>query len=487
MDYVGTFSGSSPIVRSFQVGEDMADVGAPVTVGGSGNEGIALATTTSATNFMGITSSTATLVTAQQANSADTERTVDVIINHDIILKARLSGGATSGTVLTIFTVTTASTTGLDVVTGDDFTNFDEGTIFCLSGLNKGRFRKIVIGDATDATVGVAFPHDIAVGDRFIALPFSEGEDQFVQLTSDFLEVDASVAVNGTNANFRIYKIEIQDENNAFALLLPVDTFWNSANAGGGDTIINGTLNVTGAVTFDSTLAVTGNTTVAILNATGAVDFDTTLNVDGSTTVVALTATGVVTVPTGAEGAPSLKILGVATSGYFVANNFIYTTVSGIAQFGVTTNQLIIKNTSVFSWSSGELVGVGADLVLARDAANTLAQRNGTNAQTFNLYNTFTNSSNYERLAITHASNVITFASEAAGTGTVRNFEFSEAEIKLNQGTNDAPFFNFTASADADATSAISTLTTSGSVTHHIQFEINGTTFWIAGSTTDPS
>lgn len=40
------------------------------------------------------------------------------------------------------------------------------------------------------------------------------------------------------------------------------------------------------------------------------------------------------------------------------------------------------------------------DLCLLRDAANTLAQRNGTNAQTFNLYGTFTDSSNYERLSI---------------------------------------------------------------------------------------
>lgn len=53
--------------------------------------------------------------------------------------------------------------------------------------------------------------------------------------------------------------------------------------------------------------------------------------------------------------------------------------------------------------------------------------------------------------------------------------------------TADEGFINFKATADADATSAISTLTTSGGTTHHIQVEINGTTAWIAASTTDPS
>jgi hypothetical protein len=43
-------------------------------------------------------------------------------------------------------------------------------------------------------------------------------------------------------------------------------------------------------------------------------------------------------------------------------------------------------------------------------------------------------------------------------------------------------FINFRATADADATSAISTLTTSGATTHHIQIEINGVTAWIAAS-----
>lgn len=59
--------------------------------------------------------------------------------------------------------------------------------------------------------------------------------------------------------------------------------------------------------------------------------------------------------------------------------------------------------------------------------------------------------------------------------------------MDMSLGTLDTGFIDFQATADADATSAISTLTTSGATTHHIQVEINGVTAWIAVSTTDPS
>jgi hypothetical protein len=66
------------------------------------------------------------------------------------------------------------------------------------------------------------------------------------------------------------------------------------------------------------------------------------------------------------------------------------------------------------------LSSVTPDLWLRRDAANILAQRNGTAAQTFRAYNTFTNASNGEWLSIGWASNVCTITPQAAGTGTLR-------------------------------------------------------------------
>ena len=63
-----------------------------------------------------------------------------------------------------------------------------------------------------------------------------------------------------------------------------------------------------------------------------------------------------------------------------------------------------------------------ADLTLFRDAANTLALRNGANAQAFRVYNTYTNASNYERAELSWVSNVARWQSTAVGR-TVRNME----------------------------------------------------------------
>lgn len=61
------------------------------------------------------------------------------------------------------------------------------------------------------------------------------------------------------------------------------------------------------------------------------------------------------------------------------------------------------------------------DTCLVRDAANTLAQRNGTNAQIFNIYNTFTNSSNYERGFLKWSSNNFRIGMENLGSGSSRD------------------------------------------------------------------
>jgi len=71
----------------------------------------------------------------------------------------------------------------------------------------------------------------------------------------------------------------------------------------------------------------------------------------------------------------------------------------------------------------------GFDVKLARDAAGTLAQRNGTNAQTFNLYNTYTDASNYERGFMKWNSDVLEIGTEAAGTGTTRSIKITNGSL----------------------------------------------------------
>ena len=67
------------------------------------------------------------------------------------------------------------------------------------------------------------------------------------------------------------------------------------------------------------------------------------------------------------------------------------------------------------------------DLALCRDSADTLAQRRGTNPQTFRLYNTYTDASNYERGFLKWNSNVLEIGTEAAGTGAARNLTLAPA------------------------------------------------------------
>ncbi len=74
-------------------------------------------------------------------------------------------------------------------------------------------------------------------------------------------------------------------------------------------------------------------------------------------------------------------------------------------------------------------MGTAADVNLYRDAANQLAQRNGVTAQLFKVYNTFTNSTNYERVGIQFSSNIARLAVENAGTGVARVLKLQAASI----------------------------------------------------------
>jgi len=110
--------------------------------------------------------------------------------------------------------------------------------------------------------------------------------------------------------------------------------------------------------------------------------------------------------------------------------------VGGVSQFSVgKTGTTAFSNGAVFSIAAGcdfatnnvtrsgaISFGPSSDVVILRDgAANTLALRNGTNAQTFNVYGTYTSGSAYARLAIAcDTSGNATLTTQSTGTaGTV--------------------------------------------------------------------
>lgn len=82
------------------------------------------------------------------------------------------------------------------------------------------------------------------------------------------------------------------------------------------------------------------------------------------------------------------------------------------------------NSSGLFEFGSLQLDGTLSltnDVFLKRDAANTLALRNGANAQTFNIYNTYTDASNYERGGISWIPNTLYLYTQKAGTGTARD------------------------------------------------------------------
>jgi hypothetical protein len=86
-----------------------------------------------------------------------------------------------------------------------------------------------------------------------------------------------------------------------------------------------------------------------------------------------------------------------------------------------------LGSTSNLNWN--------ADTRLFRDAANTLALRNGAAVQTFNVYNTYTDASNYERVSF--GPNGI--VGQNAGTGAIRTLAFgvnNGAQWQISTGGN---------------------------------------------------
>lgn len=120
---------------------------------------------------------------------------------------------------------------------------------------------------------------------------------------------------------------------------------------------------------------------------------------------------------------------GVFSSGYngidgnigMSANTFYIGPAGGGANWiwptaNTSTGGVSLTALQSFSWSSGSSNATPpGDLALYRDAANTLGLRNGVNAQRFNLYNTYTSASVYERVSLYAASNVFYLGSDQTG------------------------------------------------------------------------
>jgi hypothetical protein len=145
-----------------------------------------------------------------------------------------------------------------------------------------------------------------------------------------------------------------------------------------------------------------------------------TLQNPSGTAVFSVDKTGVIIAAATASrplGGVGTIVLSGGFAGYglgFSANGEITSFINGNPSGTIGNSVRLNNNVGVFS------LGTSADVVLARDGANTLAQRNGVNAQTSRVYNTFTDASNGEWAELTWLSNVAYLRPQANGTGTAR-------------------------------------------------------------------
>jgi len=224
-------------------------------------------------------------------------------------------------------------------------------------------------------------------------------------------------------------------------------------------------------------------------NATSLVDLAGTWNTSGTPTAIKLNVTETST-PNSASFLLDLQRGGVSQ---FSVRRDGTTIAKGT--FDTSANLNVAGNAFLYGSSSYLAFGTTYDAILRGDAANTLAQRNAANAQTFNIYNTYSSSTSYERLSIVcqSADSVLIRTNKGSNGGSAR------ALILGTDGTNaltltTAQKAEFAATiktaAPAGGTAAEWKLGTVASVTptspdRTIEVDIGGTIYYIHAKTTN--
>lgn len=122
-----------------------------------------------------------------------------------------------------------------------------------------------------------------------------------------------------------------------------------------------------------------------------------------------ITKTGLTTLGSSAIGGGGAVLNLTSTYGTFTAS---------ILGGGVLSTSQSISTTGTVVAAT---LSLNNDATLTRDAANILAQRSGTSAQSLRVYNTFTSATNFERLGVSWASNILSIGTEkGSGGGTAR-------------------------------------------------------------------
>jgi hypothetical protein len=224
-------------------------------------------------------------------------------------------------------------------------------------------------------------------------------------------------------------------------------------------TISTGTITTSAPVTISQTWNGTGSTVfkALVVNATtpGTTSSASSLLLDlqvGGASKFSVDKAGVTKINNGGTltwtSADSLVISSTSAYQRVLAYSFYDTGLGAGIGDVISSNgcRLYLGSGSGLGWFSNSTIGSGGvDTVLIRDgAANTLALRNGAAAQTFRVYNTYTDANNYSRLkigwdAVTYAA--FTIEGQQLGTGGGRSLALIGGGNVLGLGV--APSGNF--------------------------------------------
>lgn len=196
----------------------------------------------------------------------------------------------------------------------------------------------------------------------------------------------------------------------------------------------------------------TGSSTSGVgINISGTLD--TTGNVDGAVigANITNTASGAGTTLMDLQVGGESKF-NISTNGNITTSGGIFTS-GGSLQSGISSNPLHIASANIYPDSLAMSVGTATDAFsglwiansgidtgvvgIVSDGAGILAQRNGSNAQTLRVYNTYTSSTNYEAAEIDWqgTTNVLSLGTiKGSGGGSARALQL------VYGGTNELDF-----------------------------------------------
>jgi hypothetical protein len=191
-------AGGIPVIGSNDGSTDIGDVKLMAATGTAlttGSVGIAIDTT-------GTISATAT-----------SDVLVSVIVNPDLIIRAKMSGGPTEDTAMTIITTSSASSDG---TTLNGFTSVDGRAVWGYDGANKGVRRQF---DDASGGVGLRFPNAIGSSDRFLQAAGSPcmavvAALVYPDITTNLTQMDSLTAASNNNHGWQIFDMQLGTEDN---------------------------------------------------------------------------------------------------------------------------------------------------------------------------------------------------------------------------------------------------------------------------------